>query len=397
MKKRSVLVFVCALPVLCLVAQDLPWNLDELYTVPKVYEAPQHATNEVRAVFYESVPYEGKTTRVFAYCGLPAGASAEKTVPAMVLVHGGGGSAFHRWVKMWTDAGYAAISMDTCGCISGNGYRNHLRHEHGGPQGWGDFENVDKPVRDQWSYHAVAAVIKAHSLIRSWKEVDAGRTGITGISWGGYLTCIAAPVDGRFRFAVPVYGCGFLGHNSTWKQKFDTMGDRGIKWLALWDPSVYLPQAGMPFIWVTGTNDFAYPLDSLQMSSELVAEPVTLCVRPRMAHGQWDGAEPKEIFVCADHFLRGRPALPEITSVERNNLDINVRFDAHGRKIAKAVFNYTCGTGSWKERKWEELPAVIIPGENRVEARIPDCRPTWFINLVTDDGLVVSTPHEVMK
>lgn len=386
------------LHLLSFASQDvMPWKLDVLYSIPKVYDASAYATNDVKALFFEGVPFKGRPTRVFAYYGIPEGASKDKPVPAMVLVHGGGGSAFHRWVKMWVDRGYAAISMDTCGAISGNGYNNHKRHAFSGPKGWGGFQNIDEPISDQWTYHAVAAVVRAHSLLRSWEGVDAERTGITGISWGGYLTCISASIDNRFKFAVPVYGCGFLGNNSAWKGTFDSMGERGLKWLRLWDPSVYLSRAEIPFMWVAGTNDFAYPMDSLQMSYELVAPPVTLCLRPRMIHGQWQGAEPAEIFVYADHFLKGGPALPEIKSVERDNLDVKVKYDAHGRKIAKAVFNYTCGKGSWKEREWKELPAVIIPGQDRIEARVPDCRPTWYINLITDDGLVVSTPHDDMK
>jgi dienelactone hydrolase len=73
---------------------------------------------------------------------------------------------------------------------------------------------MDKPIGDHWAYHAVAAVVLGHSLIRSFPEVDASRIGVTGISWGGYLTCIVAGVDDRFRFAAPVYGCGFLGEGS---------------------------------------------------------------------------------------------------------------------------------------------------------------------------------------
>lgn len=394
MKRRLIVLAVFAAASVHLAAQtESPWNLAELHAVPKFSPAPQYATNGIQAIFYESVPYQGRTTRVFAYLALPAGASAQSPVPAMVLVHGGGGSAFHSWVKMWNERGYAAISMDTCGCVSGGGYRNHPRHEHGGPAGWGDFNSIDKPMQEQWTYHAVAAVVRAHSLIRSLDGVDAARTGITGISWGGYLTCIAAPVDGRFRFAAPVYGCGFLGDNSGWKGTLDAMGERGVRWLALWDPSVYLPRARMPFIWVSGTNDFAYPMDSLRMSAELPQAPVTLCIRPRMKHGQREGAEPAEIFAFADHFLREGAPLPTVTGVERSGLDVSVGYDARGRTVARAVFHYTCGTGPWKEREWQELPAVLIPEQNRVEARIPDCAALWFVNLVTDDGMVVSTPH----
>ena len=81
----------------------------------------------------------------------------------------------------------------------------------GGPNQGDDekFGSIDKPPTEQWSYHAVAAAIRGHSLIRSFPEVDAQRTAVTGISWGGYLTCIVAGLDSRFKAAVPVYGCGF--------------------------------------------------------------------------------------------------------------------------------------------------------------------------------------------
>ena len=83
--------------------------------------------------------------------------------------------------------------------------------------GWdASFGQIDAPLEDQWPYHAVSAVVLAHSLLRSYPEVDASRIGVTGISWGGYLTCIVAGIDDRLKCAVPVYGCGFLGDNSAW-------------------------------------------------------------------------------------------------------------------------------------------------------------------------------------
>ena len=108
-----------------------------------------------------------------------------------------------------------------------------------------------------------ADVILAHSLLRAMPEVDPDRIGITGISWGGYLTCIVSGLDNRFKFAVPVYGCGFLGENSAWVPEFKRLGPKGDRWLAMWDPSHYLKNGKMPKLWVTGTNDFAYPMDSL--------------------------------------------------------------------------------------------------------------------------------------
>ena len=380
-----------------------PWDRAALYQTPSVFDAAEFATNDVRTVFYEGKPYQGRPTRVFAYYGLPAGASPARKVPGIVLIHGGGGSAFVRWVKLWNSRGYAAISMDTCGADSGNAYCNeqkgHRRHAWAGPPGWGGFDKYDDPVADQWTYHAVAAAVSGHSLLRSQPEVDTSRIGVTGISWGGYLTCIAAAVDDRFAFAVPVYGCGFLGENSAWLDRFQGMTKvNAEKWLGLWDPSVYLPHAKMPFLWVTGSNDFAYPMDSLQKSYCALKVPHTLCVRLRMPHGHGAAGEnPAEILAFADSVTRGGQPLPAFTRAAREGRTVRAAFIANGRAVARAELNSTTHTGRWQERVWQAGSVALNRGESgtgTLEAELPEGSTVWYFNLFTDDGLCVSSQHE---
>ncbi|MFN9296691.1 MAG: hypothetical protein ACK6DZ_03155, partial [Acidobacteriota bacterium] len=64
------------------------WDLKWLFETPRV-TAAETGEPGVKALYYESVPWKGKPTRVFAYYGAPAG----KKLPAMVLIHGGGGTA----------------------------------------------------------------------------------------------------------------------------------------------------------------------------------------------------------------------------------------------------------------------------------------------------------------
>jgi dienelactone hydrolase len=376
------------------ITNTIPWDSKSLAAAPKVVEDPQHSANDVKACFYVGLPWKGKPTRVFAYYGLPKLKGKEK-IPAMVLVHGGGGSAFSRWVQLWVSRGYAAIAMDTCGCISGGGHNNHKRHAYGGPPGWGGFDQLDLPVEDQWPYHAVADAILAHSLIRSFPEVDPERIGLTGVSWGGVLACITAGVDQRFKFVAPVYGCGFLGDDSVtcFMTDFQKLGpDKTAKWLGLWDPAVYLPYVRMPILWVSGSND-SFPMDSLRKSYRLPMAPRTLCVRVGMAHGHGPGETPEEIYALAESLFRNGAPLVRITRSGRKGLNAWAFFKAK-TPIRKAELNYTTDSGPWQDRKWKTIPAVFDVKAGRMSAVLPKNTKVYYFNLVDNRNLVVSSEHE---
>jgi len=366
------------------------WDLKALSKPPREYPAPGFSAPGVRALFYDGLPWKGKPTRVFAWYAAPELKAGEK-VPAMILVHGGGGTAFDDWVRLWTKRGYAAISMDTCGCTAGGEHNKRPRHEMGGPPGWGGFDQMADPVQDQWMYHAVADCILAASLVSSYPEVDAGRIGITGISWGGILTCVVAGVDTRLKFAAPVYGCGYLGDNPGWGKGRGPEASRE-RWLELWDPSRYLPQARLPMLWVDGTNDFAFPLPSLQKSYRLAPGPRALAIRVRMVHGQGQGAAPEEIAAMADNIFKGGPPPAKITGQGVDGKAAWAAFTS-ARPIAKAELNYSCDKGAWKDRKWETVAAELDAAAKKAKATIPDGATQYYFNLLDERGLVVSTEH----
>ncbi|MSR56840.1 MAG: dipeptidyl aminopeptidase [Planctomycetaceae bacterium] len=374
------------------------FDLEALAKPPAVFPAEGFDEPEVRALFYEGEPYQGKPTRVFAYYGVPKVASGQK-VPAMVLIHGGGGTAFDRWVRVWTARGYAAIAMDLCGCLPVGTYGNWRRHDQGGPPGWDySFRQLDEPVTDHWPYQAVAVIIRGHSLLRSFPEVDAAKIGMTGISWGGYLTCLTAGVDDRFGFAAPVYGCGFLGDNSAWIPAFTGMGaERAGRWLGQWDPSHYLPQAKMPMLWVNGTNDFAYPMDSWQKSYRLPKSKATLCLRVRMPHAHGPAGEnPEEIHAYANALFKGVAALPRVFDEGRDGDGVSVKFES-ATPLSRAELNYTFDTGKWQERKWETTRAHVDEDNGKVTAKLPAGATVYYINVFQSDLLAVSTQHVVVR
>jgi dienelactone hydrolase len=313
----------------------------------------------------------------------------------MVLIHGGGGTAFDEWVRLWVDRGYVAIAMDTCGCVPVGNYGQWFRDDQGGPSGWGGIDQMDWARDDQWTYHAVADAILAHSLVRSLPEVDPERTGVTGISWGGYLTCIVAGVDPRFKLAVPVYGCGYYRDTIFAGELNRLKPEVAQQWMAWWDPSVYLDHAEMPMLWVTGSNDFAYTLNALQPSYRLPKGARTLCIRLRMPHGHGGAGEnPTEIRVFADSILKGDTPLPTLTKAGREGTNVWATYDSKV-PVTKAELNYTKDTGRWQDRKWEAIPATIA--DNRVTATLPEGTRVYYFNLFDERDCVVSSEHEELN
>ena len=350
----------------------------------------------VQALFFNGLAWKGKPTRVFAWVGVPALKSGEK-VPGIVLVHGGGGTAFDAWVRLWVSRGYAAIAMDTCGCVPKGSYGNWQRHDAGGPPGWAAFERADEPMEDQWPYHAVADVILAHSLLRSMPQVDAGRIGITGISWGGYLTCVVSGLDDRFRFAVPVYGCGFLGDNSAWAPALKKLAPRGsggsrCGTRRIISRTVKCPNSGSPAPTISHTR---WTRSRSRIGSRAVLQPCASGCGCRMAIA----ARPRTL----------RRSLRSRTRVVRHGTPLATILD-HGRDrdrvwaryrsestIASAELLYTGDEGAWPDRRWETAPAKLDLSAKTVTASLPPTTKVFYLNLIDDHKRIVSTEHEETK
>lgn len=386
-----------ALLVGCTPRYTGPWDMAELKKPPSdVQWGPARLLpgKIIQEVYYTNESYEGRATRVFAYYARPNPVSGR--LPAMVLCHGGGGKAFREWAEMWADRGYAAIAMDTAGYGP-----DGQRLSDGGPNQDlpSKFNDIGKGVREAWSYHAVAAVIRAHSLICSLPEVDAHRTGITGISWGGYLTCVAAGLDERFKVAVPVYGCGFLYENSIWLDRLNAMPPEDRQaWIDNYDPSKYLPGLRQPVLFVAGTNDNSYPLDSYQRSYQAVAGPRTLCITVGMKHSHPAGWAPQEIGLFVDSVLRGGQPLAQFGAVTCDSawgtkLTASIRSAV---PIQSAALHYTTDFKPWRDREWHSVPAHLDATGRIIVAELPVSHGiTWFLTATDERGATVSTEHRI--
>jgi len=385
-----------------------PWDLDALKAnVPTMKWLRQD--QPIYSLTYSGEKYQGHNTEVFAFYASPitlGEAKAGTKFPGVVLIHGGGGTAFAEWVQLWAKRGYAAIAMDlngsrppevefdTKGIAIGNGHRGtRTRLTNGGPPHGAPekFDSIGGDTSDDWPFHAAASVIRAHTLLRSFTEVDADHTAVTGISWGGYTTCLVASLDDRFKAAVPIYGCGFLHEGeSVQKPSIDKLGDRKAVWVKEYDPGSLLPRCRVPIMFVNGTNDIHYVLDSYMKSYAVVPGEKHIRIQVNMPHGHPPGWAPQEIGLFIDSKCRAGKALPVLSKpvIEGDEVRVSAQSET---ALKKAELHYTTDSGLRSKRTWKILPASMA-GSVITAAKPPAEANTWFIAVTDERDAMVSTP-----
>lgn len=405
--------------VLFFVFPCLAWgNEQTIWDVEALSQPPQmkwvDAKSSVRSLIFKGPVFNGKPTDVFAFYATPGTLAGDPTMdkdlPAVVCLHGGGGTAFAEWVNLWAQRGYAAIALDFSGSqvtntqfdeatgqlIPEKNHRSIIRQRlaAGGPNHGHEqkFASIGGEINDDWQYHAVSNIMLTHSLIRSFPEVDAERTAVTGISWGGYLTCLAASVDKRFKAAVPVYGCGFLFEGeSVQKPSIDKLSPEQRKqWIALYDPSSHLVNCRVPILFVNGTNDIHYPLDSYMKSYEAVPGEKNLRIEVNMRHGHPPGWAPSEIEAFIASKIRSEKPLPSLSN-PRLDGDYAVAALNSLVPIQKAEFHWTTDSGRLAERRWSTRPAVYKAGVQVAYGPIPEDVTIWFLSVTDQRGEMTSS------
>ncbi|MGJ8633006.1 MAG: alpha-L-fucosidase [Luteolibacter sp.] len=374
--------------------------------VPQIHRVPEKDMGDIQAIFYDALDFEGKPTRVFAYLGIP---ESDEPVPGMVLVHGGGGRAFPEWVKLWNDRGYAAISMSLEGHMTGEDGDLKARHEFSGPERVGMFDDIEKPLDEQWMYHAVSDVMLANSLLRSLPEVDADRTGMTGISWGGVLSSLISGVDDRFKCVMPVYGAGFLYES---KGRFKDMGAKTEKMLEkkkFWDPARQFSGASMPTLWTNGDVDGHFSVNITSRSFEETAAHSFITIHPGMPHGHGSGWHPErvpEVYAFADQILKSKgEGLGKIRKQPQGR-EIEVAYES-SVPIAKATVHYLEEKITYRKKSendehtslepWLTMPAEVNGDEKTVTAKLPESAMTYYVNLTDERGYTISSLVEELE
>ncbi len=380
----SALVIVSLAPVH---ADDWSAQREQVLALGELTDAPAtHAVegftaeDGVQAIFFDAPPWKGNPTRVFAWLGVPA--KHRGKLPGVVLVHGGGGTAFKEWVKKWNDHGFAAISIAVEGQTDERApvnRRTWQRHPWAGPARDGIYGDSSEPLEDQWIYHAVADTVLANSLLRSLPEVDPKKIGVMGISWGGVVTSTVIGIDSRFAFAISTYGCGHLFDADN--QYGKALGTNEL-YRHVWDPLVRMKCAKLPVLWFSWPQDQHFPLDCQAACYRAAPGPHLVTLIPGLRHGHAPPWNAPDSYAFAESIVHGDGLWCRQTVATSANGIAHVTYSAT-KPLDRALLVSTTDTGITGDRTWSESPAAL---EQRgaywhATASLPGRTTAWFINV----------------
>ena len=363
----------------------------------------------IKAFFYDGADYKGKKTKIFAHIGFPEMEKGKK-VPAVVLVHGGGGHAFPEWIRLWNEKGFAAIAMDTTGFVPredkkgllvtetstmGTDYVHELYGELSedgytlGPDK-SDMLDFDLPLEEQWMYHAVADTILAHNILLNDERIDTNKIGITGISWGSVITSIAIGYDTRYAFAIPIYGSGHLDATTTPKLP-SIFGDARVK--KLWSAADRFDKVNFPVLWKNWIYDTAFSIVAANRSyKDTQKSGSMLSMSINMHHSHIDAWNSPDPYRFARGIVDGvLPLIKPITSPEGfGEIFFKVQIPKDFTDVAAEIYYLTepieYGEDNRLTHSWESVPAKI--DENLVHGNVPVDACCYFVQLKgTSDGI----------
>lgn len=368
---------------------------------------PSGEYNSIKAITYDGMPNPEGKTKVFAYFGFPKSIKDKNKIPAIILVHGGGGHAYLNWMKMWTDRGYAAIAMDTTGFFPNklNAGTNEWDHENWTygltedfkEEGYVDspkydnMENSEKPLNQQWMYYALGSIIIANNILRNESRIDSTKIGITGISWGGVITSLAIAFDDRFAFAIPVYGSGYLGENMGGINSFYSDETQKV-WLA----EKNFDKVNMPVLWHCWNDDPCFSINSNSKSYEATAlnnKHTALSMVNKMFHSHSYAWNRTESLLFADAVCNDEFRLPIFANQPKgkyfkckinfkNNEDIEAKLYYITSKIKYELYDkFGEGEHLYMIQQWQTTPCEVK--NNIVRGIVPDDAREYYVELKT--------------
>jgi dipeptidyl aminopeptidase/acylaminoacyl peptidase len=255
-----------------------------------------------------SLNWKSDSFRVQGWLILPKDYDPTKKYPMIVEVHGGPAAA---QTAHWGASGGLSATA-----FSALGYFVLVPNPRGS---YGQGEAFTQANRKDFGYGDLRDILAGVDMAVAKYPIDPNRVGITGWSYGGFMTMFAVTQTGRFKAAVA--GAGI----SNWQSYY---GENSIdQWMIPYfgasvydDPGVYakasainfIKQVHTPTLVVVGDRDGECPApQSYEFWHALRNQhvPTQLVVYPNEGHGFTDAAHSRDVIERAiEWFARYMPA-----------------------------------------------------------------------------------------
>jgi len=417
MRYTLTLLTALLLAPLAVAVESPKWDVESLSRPPAAVEAQEAREAGLQSLYIAGLPYHGRPTKFYAYFGLPADVTSK--VPAVVLIHGGHGTARADWVRAWTARGYAALAFDSEGHLpvmvgEREPGKDKWKTIDSLGQPWGGqpilpagFADPTLPAKEQWLFHAVADAILSVSYLASRPEVDAKRIGIVGISMGSIVGSTAGGLDGRLAFVVPQYIGGNNDLGNIWHGIIEACPE-----VMRWDPANFYrdKKTNAHWLWINGDND-KWGLPTMTTKSWRETGPNSwMTLLPSLGHGHLFGVTGlnavREIYAFADSATRGTPPLARILSTVWGRTDATLIW-REKVPVRQAQLIHTTepipalAIGGKPRKDWEHVtwqvqaipmpPVTSLPdGTRQATFPVPAGMKAGYINLLDERGLAVS-------
>lgn len=337
--------------------------------------------SNTRAVFYDVPTINGKKS-VFAFIGIPKTRKPAAGFPAVLLIHGGNGSAFYEMARLWAERGFVTIAPDFNGMYAHSINERQLVNPDGGNAGYGSIRDLHDD--NTWAYFSVLSAMRAIDVLQDLNEVDKNNIFSCGLSWGGFVQLLLSSVDKRIKAASVIYSSAFV-EQSEWGQiklaGFEKDEDKKL-WIDYIEPHNYLQNITHPIFFTAGTDDVAFKMESRRKTAESITAPTYFGLRKNFPHGNFIGFEQMEttqfFMDCVEDKIIPQPTVSLIGN--------EIRIMA-GEKTSCLRLCYTKDNVDITDKQiWEE----IVIG-NEVLLPIPTSATALFIVEITVDGLQFSS------
>ena len=379
----------------------------------------------VKPIYLDALPFRSMDTKVFSWLSLPSGEMDNSKVPAVVLVHGGGGTAFKDWCIEWAKRGFASIALALEGQtdvrIKRGGKNSHgdiyELHDWPGPRrpevAYGDWDDY---IEDQWMFHAVADTILGNSFLRSFPGIDEDMIGVVGVSWGGVVASTAIGYDNRFAFAVSGYGCGAMSRsNNHIGDQIRRGGDGKVGnstfYDTFWDPIQRFSRVTIPTMWFSFPQEIRFPLPVHATTYNSLTAPIMTTYIPDLGHGAERIWEREESYEFARSVTKGQRRIwaqqvfEEKQDIGRHGqFEYRVLFESSKNFVTGKIISTNdsisimSGNRHWDYRNVSTLEMVKCENKQgeisclwSATARLSSQTTSWFINLCTEDEICVSS------